>query len=247
MVNFALCFEYETELDFMKNELEKSFQQKGIDITIRCYRNAYEFEKCISCNCPDILVYDIESQDGLMRAAALSAKKENKNLISIITQNRNYKNPIEDILLEPIYKMPDKSRRHLLSYASLAYEALLDDENSFSYYVRPDYIHIPVEDIRYFASEGRRTHVICGDFRDTFYQKLDTIERHIKNKNANFLRIHKSYLINAAYISSYNRDYVTLTNGEKLRISRYEYYRLLNDKLRLEGQKRLPRYSNRRI
>ena len=38
----------------------------------------------------------------------------------------------------------------------------------------------------------------------------------------NFLRIHKSYLVNASYISGYSRDYVTLTTGERLRISRYE-------------------------
>lgn len=247
MVNFAFCCEQETELDFMKKELEKSFHQKGIDIAIRCYRNAYELERCICCNCPDILFYDLEAQNGLMREAALSAKKENKNLISIVTKSHNYTAPVEDILLEPLYTMPDRSRKHLLAYASLAYEMMLDDADSFSYYVRPDYIHIPVKDIQYFASEGRRTHVICGNCRDTFYHKLDDVERLIQNKNGQFLRIHKSYLINAAYISSYNRDYVTLTNGEKLRISKYEYYRVLNEKLRLAGQKRLPRYSSGRI
>lgn len=237
MVNFAFCCEQESELDFMKAEIEQCFLQKGVSISIRCYRSALELERCISCNCPDILFYDMESQDGLMREAALAAKRENKNLVSIVTRSRDYEPPAEDLLLEPLYAIPDKSRGHLRTYATLAYETFLDDETSFSYYVRPDYIHVPVEQIIYFASEGRRTHIVCDCCRDTFYQKLDNVERILSTKNSHFLRIHKSFLVNARYIAGYSRDYVKLTNGEQLRISRYEYYRTLNERFR----KRLPR------
>ncbi len=243
MVNFAFCCEQENELNFMKAQIEQCFLQKGITIAIRCYQSAYELERCLHCNCPDILIYNIEEQNGQIRAAAIAAKRLNKKLISIVTKSRHYSPSIEDSLLEPLYIMPEKNKRHLWAYAYRAYETFLDDENSFSYYVRPEYIHIAVKDILYFASEGRRTHVIYSDSHDTFYQKLDEIEKHIRHKNGQFLRIHKSYLVNASYISGYTRDYVALTTGEKLRISRYEYYRILNDQFRQKGQKPLPRYN----
>ena len=243
MINLAFCYELNDELRFMEQEVINCFQQKGIAATVKCYHNAYELLRCINCNCPDILFYDIEGDNGLIREAAVAAKKENKKLVSIVTQRRDYVPNIKDTLLEPIFVLPEKSRRHLWSYASLAYETVLDDEDSFSYYVRPDYVHVFVEDIKYFASEGRRTHIVTSDCHDTFYQKLDVVERLIRPKNGHFLRIHKSYLVNARYISSYSRDFVTLTTGEKLRISRYEYYKALNNRFRNSGIRRCPRYT----
>lgn len=228
MINFAFCYEHDEILDFVKNEVLKCFQRREIQISVMCYHNAYELQRCISCNCPDILFFDMEKDDGLMRSTVMNAKRENKKLISVITREHGYNPPAEDILLEPMYVMPDKSRKHLWTYAALAYEHILDDADSFSYYVRPEYFHTPVNDIRYFASEGRRTHIVTADRRDTFYQKLDVVETLLRQKNCQFLRIHKSYLVNAGCISGYSRDYVALTTGERLRISRYEYYKSLN-------------------
>ncbi|MDE7479630.1 MAG: LytTR family transcriptional regulator DNA-binding domain-containing protein [Lachnospiraceae bacterium] len=246
MINFAICYAYDETLDFVKNEVMKCFRQREVQISVMCYHNAYELERCISCNCPDILFYDMEKDDGLMRKTVMNAKRENKRLISIITRARDYRPPAEDVLLEPLYVMPDKSRKHLWTYAALAYETILDDADSFSYYVRPDYIHTPVNEIRYFASEGRRTHIVAMDRRDIFYQKLDVVEKLLHQKNCQFLRIHKSYLVNAKYISGYSRDYVMLTTGEQLRISKYEYYKMLSDRLQNLKNTKLkyhPQYS----
>lgn len=241
MINFAFCFEQDQKLNEMKREIIKYFQQKGTDVAVKCYHNAHELERCISCNCPDILFYDLENK--LVRKAALAAKLSNTNLISIVTKSQNYIPHTEDELLEPMYTLPDMNRKHLLSYASLAYEMALDDNNSFPYYVRPEYIHVPVSEIRYFASEGRRTHIVSDKCRDTFYHKLDNVEKLLERKNCQFLRIHKSYLVNASYICSYSRDFVTLITGERLRISRYEYYKILNERFRNSGIKRVSQYA----
>lgn len=243
MINFAFCFEQDNELNFMKDEIMQWFHQKGTEVAVLCCHNAYELERCIGSNCPDILFYDIEGENGLIRSVALAAKKANKNMISIVTKSRSYVPHFDDALLEPMYTIPDKSRKHLLSYASLAYEMALDDNDSFSYYVRPQYIHVLIDDIRYFASEGRRTHIVSNQGRDTFYQKLDDIEKLITHKNGQFLRIHKSYLVNVQFICSYSRDFVTLITGERLRISRYEYYKILNDRFRDSDMKRIPQYA----
>lgn len=236
MIHFAFCYEQTELLEFVRDEILNCFRYRDVNIAVMCYHNAYELQRCIYCNCPDIVFYDRTEDGGLMRSVLLQAKQQNKQLISIVTQNRDYSPPAEDALLEPVYIMPDKSRRQLWAYASLAYETILDDVDSFSYYIRPDYIHTPVKEIHYFVSEGRRTHIVSSNCRDTFYQKLDVVEKRIRLKNCQFIRIHKSYLVNARYIDGYSRDYVLLTTGERLRISRYEYYRTLNERLR--GSKR---------
>ena len=231
MINFAFCYEQNELLEFVKEEILNCFRYRDVKIAVKCYHNAYELQRCICCNCPDIIFYDRTEDGGIMHSVILQAKRQNKQLISIVTQNKDYNPSVEDILLEPVYIMPDKSRRQLWAYASLAYETILDDADSFSYYFRLDYIHTPVKEIRYFVSEGRRTHIVSSNYRDTFYQKLDVVEKRIHLKNCQFIRIHKSYLVNARYIDGYSRDYVLLTTGERLRISKYEYYKTLRRQL----------------
>jgi DNA-binding LytR/AlgR family response regulator len=199
---------------------------RDVNIAIKTYKNAYELIRCLSCNCPDVLFYNKEDEDGLIHRAALLAKQTNDRLISVYTSEQ------ADTILEKAYSLPSISRKHLWLYASLAYEAFLDDGDSFTYYVRPDYEHIALRDIIYFASEGRRTHIITNTYRDSFYQKLDEIENIVKPKNCDFLRIHKSYLVNTKYISGFSRNHVTLLNGDRLRVSKYDYYKYLNDNFR---------------
>ena len=64
-----------------------------------------------------------------------------------------------------------------------------------------------------------------GEQDNAFYKKLSDVEALISSEQRTFLRIHQSYLINAKYVAAYNRSHVTLTTGERLPISKYEYYK----------------------
>lgn len=233
MINIALCFENDAELYFMRTELCKCFDQRGIDYNIYGYHNTTELRCGIQHRCPDLFFYDIMGEYGLVRMAAHSLKKLNPKLVSVVFKDKNYIERIDDILLEPFYTIPNKSRKSLWTYAFLAYEAAFDEEDTFSYYKRPSYVHIPFDSIKYFASEGRCTHMICTDAeRDNiFYKKLRDVETLISTKHCTFFRIHQSYLINAKYVDSYNRSHVFLTTGEMLPISKYEYYKAISKQI----------------
>ena len=62
----------------------KYFRQREVQIAVMCYHNAYELQRCIDCNCPDILFYDMEREDASMRSTVMNAKRANPKLISII-------------------------------------------------------------------------------------------------------------------------------------------------------------------
>ena len=227
MINIALCFENEAELSFMYMELGICFDRRGIDYNINCYRNTAELRRGIRRRFPDLFFYDIMGEYGLIRMAALSLKEINPKLVSVVFQNRSYIKPPNDALLEPLYTIPNKSRKQLWTYALLAYEATLDKENTFSYYKRPSYLHAPYDSIKYFVSEGRRTCIVCTDEaqNNAFYKKLSDVEALVSSKQCTFLRIHQSYLINTKYVAAYNRRHVMLTTGEHLPISKYKYYK----------------------
>lgn len=233
MINIGICFENDAELYFMNTELCKCFDRHGIEYNIYCYHSASELRRGIQRKCPDLLFYDITGEYGFIRLAALSLKELNPKLVSVVFKNKDYAEPIDDILLEPLYTIPGKSRKQLWTYALLAYEAAFDKESTFSYYKRPAYIHVPFDSIKYFVSEGRRTRIVCTDAErsNVFYKKLRDIEALISSKHCTFLRIHQSYLINAKYVAAYNRSHITLTTGELLPISKYEYYKNINERI----------------
>ena len=71
-------------------------------------------------------------------------------------------------------------------------------------------------DILYFESSLRRVTLHTKDSADTFYGKLDDIEK----ASPLFLRIHKSFLVNKRHIRRISADTVILSDGKVLPVSR---------------------------
>lgn len=225
MMNIALCFSADADLLYLRNELTQCFERRGVSATICCCHNAQELIRHAGRTLPDILFFDMADGQDSVKRAALHLKKQQPNMVSVAAAGTSHTSFPEAALLDPLYLMPDMSRKQLWAYAVNAYETAVNDEDSFTYYRRPEYIRMSVHGIRYFASEGRRTHIISDEGSDAFYKKLDDVEHIIRDKGCRFLRIHKSYLVNMNYVACCSRRSVTLTSGERLNISKYEYYR----------------------
>ncbi|MDE7206483.1 MAG: LytTR family DNA-binding domain-containing protein, partial [Lachnospiraceae bacterium] len=78
-----------------------------------------------------------------------------------------------------------------------------------------------LNNICYFEIKGRQidVHEINGIF--TYYEKISVLENNLQGKG--FFRCHKSYLINLKHVDVYNRQEVTLDNGEKIVIAKRRY------------------------
>ena len=112
---------------------------------------------------------------------------------------------------------------------------LLDKENKFFEYRNGNVtFSVPLREILYFESCGRKVNMILENEIKTFYGKLSSVED--KVKNCDFIIIHKSYLINFNYCTEYNYEYVKMSNQEILTISQNNRKavreRLLQRKLR---------------
>ncbi len=75
-----------------------------------------------------------------------------------------------------------------------------------------------LRDIFYFESNGRKIRIVAQTGIYSFYGKLGEV--HSELKEANFLMIHQSYLVNHRHIVEYGRSVLKLANGESLPISR---------------------------
>ena len=79
---------------------------------------------------------------------------------------------------------------------------------------------VPLDSIYYIESSDHKVVLHLRDGEFAYYAKIRDLELELQNQ---FFRIHKGYLVNLSYVAGYSKTEVTLTNGEKLLLSKYKY------------------------
>ena len=79
---------------------------------------------------------------------------------------------------------------------------------------------VPLDSIYYIESSDHKVVLHLRDGQFAYYAKIRDLEMELQNQ---FFRIHKGYLVNLSYVAGYSKTEVTLTNGEKLLLSKYKY------------------------
>lgn len=83
---------------------------------------------------------------------------------------------------------------------------------SFLYKVGHTVKRVCLRDIVYFEIKNRVVHMYCMDNREEeFYQTMEKLERELQDKN--FVRVHRSYLVNLVNIHSLETKQLTCLNG----------------------------------
>lgn len=76
------------------------------------------------------------------------------------------------------------------------------------------------DSIYYIESRNHKVAIHMKDGELEYYAKIGDLEKELRGQ---FYRIHKGFLINLFHVEEYSRTQVTLTNGEKLPLSKYKY------------------------
>ena len=79
---------------------------------------------------------------------------------------------------------------------------------------------VPLDSIYYVESSDHKVVLHLRDGEFACYAKIRDLELELQGR---FFRIHKGYLVNLSYVDGYSKAEVTLTNGEKLFLSKYKY------------------------
>ena len=88
---------------------------------------------------------------------------------------------------------------------------------------------VPLDSIYYIESNNHKVVLHLKDGEFTYYAKIRDLELELQNQ---FFRIHKGYLVNLSYVDGYSKTEVTLTNKEKLLLSKYKYQDFVKSYLR---------------
>lgn len=79
---------------------------------------------------------------------------------------------------------------------------------------------VPLDSIYYIESSNHKVVLRLKEGEFSCYGKIRDLEAELGDQ---FCRVHKGYLVNLAYVEGYSKTELTLTNGEKLLISKYKY------------------------
>lgn len=113
---------------------------------------------------------------------------------------------------ERITETVDKAIRRLQNRA--------EQETAFKIKLNGVTMEKMIKDIIYFESKRPKVIMVAIDEEVIFRGRLDQVQEKIEKSAESFIRVSKSYYINARYIKGYASREVTMINGEVIPISR---------------------------
>lgn len=203
----------------------------ALQIETEVFYSGETFYGSIQEHCPyDLIFLDIQllEMDGVQVGRQIREQLGNDKIsIVYISAKETYAmslfqvRPL-DFLIKPLTK--EKVVATLEQFLRLS-EA---GKNEFYYHAGKSVCRLYLDEIRYFACNGRKVEIYTGSGQREFYGAMREVWGQVEGKG--FWIIHKSYIVNTAFVSVYHYDSVQMTDGTRLLISQ-RYRKAIKQKL----------------
>ncbi len=230
MYYIGICDDGENVCTSIENMLLQYAQEKKIQMDTNIwYAGESLRDYLVSGNHLDILFLDIEllKMTGIEVGNYIRNQLDNMGMqIVYISGKASYaqqlfKTQPLDFLVKPI--LP----KQINEVMDMALKIIKKRNERFEFQQGKDFYYIPMGDIVYFASEGRKVKVVTMKAVFEFYGKLSEVTKCLSE---DFIVIHKSYIVNREYVFRYTYEMVELVDGTILTIS-LPNRKLVRDKL----------------
>lgn len=167
----------------------------------------------------DIIYLDIEMKKKNGVEAARKIRKIDSNVLIIYVTN--YESFAKEVFEVSAYRFITKpiDRKIFEKYFLSAIDTIRVTPVYFRYQYNKIHYKLLIEDIIYFRSDKRITYIVTKNGEEKCYEKLNDIEKKLKDCNVIFYRTHQSFLVNPKYVVAYMYDSMTLSNGTAISIS----------------------------
>ena len=223
MIRAAICDDEPTILDYLHEHISKEFKRQGADIQIDKFTSGKDFLNAHKAEPFDVVFLDIDMPEinGFDVAEKISSEH---TLIIFVTTH-------DELVFSSLKFQPFRFIRK--SFLEDELREVADDVNEvlskrsagkkFKLQTRAHDVYVDVEQIIYIEIYGHWLHVYTNDEVLECYGILSDYESRLEPFD--FVRTHKSYLVNCRYIRSVEKEQVVLDDKTSIPLSR----RRIND------------------
>ena len=170
----------------------------------------------------DIVFLDIQmdGMDGIETAKRLRKRQDDIVLI-FVTGNREYVFDALDLyafhyLLKPV---DENKFREVLERAAGEVEKKKEKRGLF---IKKRNLMLDQADILYIESRAKKVEIHTDGSKDIIeiYATMEELEGQL---GEDFYRCHRAYIVNMAHITEYDNDSITITNGDKIYLTKKKY------------------------
>lgn len=175
-----------------------------------------------SAKCFDIVFLDIqmEGMNGIEAARKLRERKEDTVLI-FITGIKEYVFDALDLYAFHYLLKPVDEGKFMEVLERAAREA---DKKRVKkcLFIKTRNLKLNQSDILYIESRGKKLeiHTTSEDKDIEIYASMNEMERQL---GEDFYRCHRAYIVNMAYITEYDKESITITNGDSVYLTKKKY------------------------
>lgn len=221
-MQIAVCDDEKIYLDLCLNQIKGliAMQDKNYQVIIDCYSSGEELiEAYMSGKEYDLIILDIKMRDlSGFDVAKIIRQHHNDTLIIFITSLKDYMyNCFE---YQPFWFLikPVANERFMHVIMKAAAYIIGTKGKNHSFYTRDaGIISLEINKIMYLESYLRKINLYTNTQSFTYYATLKEEEQKLKEHN--FIRSHKGYLVNMAYIERINRSDIMLKNNKIIPLS----------------------------
>ncbi len=222
MLRIAICDDAAAYGDWLAGFVEEWALGRRLNIQLRTFISGEELLADIEAKgYYDVVIMDIDLKDGMSgiyTAEKIKKIYEHICLIFISQYDDYYK---EVFHIHPFQYLEKKGQiGRLAESLDQAVGTYRYTKEIYTFQFKAVNYSILLYEVLYFVSDKRVIKVCMEDGREySFYGKLDEVEESLKESNSQFIRIHKSYLVNGRQMEMFYPRQVRLRNGQTLPVS----------------------------
>ena len=217
-MKISICDDSLEMLNLLKEWVEEFMEES--ECQIQLYDNGIDLIYEIEHNdgaIPDIIFMDIKlkNDNGIDVAKVIKKYKDDAIIIFISGYSEYFEDCFE---ADPVYFLVKPLKKETFTKAmEKAFDIITRKDKKYLVLRKTEVIRISLDNIFYIESEGRKVHIYCQKETLTYYEKLDCLENQLRSE---FVRCHKSYLVNMKWVRRVDSKLVFLTNGIEIPVSR---------------------------
>lgn len=220
MFRIAICDDEQAIGSQIENILLLYSKRDCLEVDITVFYSGEELYKYIeSGHGFDLIYLDIEMElmNGLEVGKRIrNTMKDHKTEIVFISGKDGYDRQL--FAVQPLHFIPKPINPKMviedLNLAMLRADKL---GGIFTYKKTIETHKVPIKDIIYFESMDRELRIVTINSEDIFYGTIQQIFESVAKYQ--FIKIHRSYIVNYIHIAIFKYDEVTMSNGIRLPIS----------------------------